>query len=747
MINFTMAHFVDLYPEEQRTDILNLMRGLGDNLTPYSDFNSAPRKAMLSTHIGQTLVINGSNIKYLSTGASREMGNYILDIRMPFDGTILKILDRYPESNTYDGIAINPEIVLIVEKLECPNCTTTLVSIPKFSLNHTKFGFDYVLTEALFELEPGMCIREGTVLATSPNIDEIGNYNIGIETNVCNLSDPAGAEDGFMVSDEWLKKVIPTVYGKRVITFGSKTYPLEMYPKIRKDGSKQFYGFMPDIGDTIRDDGVIAALREYDPLFAAFEMTDDDLTTHNPFDELVHGQPGATIVDIQVWKGKSNTKYTNPEMAGQAEKYLNLSNAYYAELVSEYENLERKHSGQAGGFRRRASDAVASAMGGEGWIGEPALTHEVGIGYSKDPTFKGVNTFKLKPLDEYRIEITYKYSPKPNIGAKATDFAGGKGVFCSVRRHGDMPVDEMGNIADVVRLGEAIAGRLIVGKPYENYVNASSRDVSKRVAVMCANGEWNKAWEYLVGFYMIISPEMIVGGIDQLNNAQIRNHLELVCEGAKEGKSLYLFIPPDTKGLGPKSISKLMEHYPPYYGPVTFRGRSGDLITTINPVEIGSEYMILLEKLADDYAAVAVAKVQSHGLPSPLSNSDKYGSNVRKQPGRVYGEAENRNGAHNVGDYALSELHDISLNPKSTNAAVESILSAEFSGNIAKLVDRDKIELGGARNVKHLHHTLGCGGIEMVYTDTDKFRVSRDEYETKMKGNKYTNPLYPTEEI
>ncbi|MFO5890522.1 hypothetical protein ACLBSJ_32400, partial [Klebsiella pneumoniae] len=63
------------------------------------------------------------------------------------------------------------------------------------------------------------------------------------------------------------------------------------------------YKPFPDIGDVIRPDGVIFAIRDHDDDLAPAEMTPRALRTlDRTFDRAVIGTPGAKVIDIDIWR-------------------------------------------------------------------------------------------------------------------------------------------------------------------------------------------------------------------------------------------------------------------------------------------------------------------------------------------------------------------------------------------------------------------------------------------------------------
>jgi len=309
-----------------------------------------------------------------------------------------------------------------------------------------------------------------------------------------------------------------------------------------------------------------------------------------------------------------------------------------------------------------------------------------------------------------------------------------KGVDCATRKDEDMPVDENGNRADVVIYGGSTVKRMNIGRMYEQFLNAASRDLTHRLRRECGldaklkptqyqiaqlNGQpiidW--CWEKLLGYYHIVTPlqydMLMVDNEDP--NARFRHVSSVLKDG------IYLYFPPDNPVNNLEMVMAVRDsEYCPHYGPVTYRDNAGRMVTTSGPVLIGSLYMIMLEKTGEDWSGAASVKTQHFGVPAKLSNYDKQTSPGRQAPVRGLGESETRLFTTTVGPQATMELLDQSNNPDSHRMATETILKSTFPTNIDRAVDRQKVPLGHSRPVSFVNHLMACRGIKFVHVDDHK---------------------------
>ena len=293
-----------------------------------------------------------------------------------------------------------------------------------------------------------------------------------------------------------------------------------------------------------------------------------------------------------------------------------------------------------------------------------------------------------------------------------------------------MPVDEAGNRADIVMDGFSTVNRMNMGRLYEIYTKAASRDVAKYLReklnitqndhhaqvkveeIFYSNRElFDRCYAYLMGYYSIVSPRMYKWLSTETNDEEKIEHLAGVAR-----THVYLYIPLENEVEQTEVIRQLETHYRPTYGPVTYIGNSGNRITTVDPIRIGSMYIMELEKTAEnDLSAVSSGKLQHFGVLAQLTKSDKYSQPTRNQPVKGIGEAEERIICSYAGEYAIAEMMDRNNTPATHKEIVWNILDAPQPTNIESIVDRKKIPFGGSKPLNLVDHALLCAGVQFVF--------------------------------
>lgn len=293
-----------------------------------------------------------------------------------------------------------------------------------------------------------------------------------------------------------------------------------------------------------------------------------------------------------------------------------------------------------------------------------------------------------------------------------------------------MPVDINGNRADLIMDGDSTVKRMNVARMYEQYINASSRDLTEEIRKAFGYDKtmpptnqikqlssdaskeklYDKTFKRLVRYYEIISPMM---SEKVMNLAKDKSYYKYhVNEILKDG--IYIWLPTNNP-VNPIDIVKgLKAEFPITISPVTYRGRSGNVVTTVSPILIGSMYIMLLEKTGADWSAVNSAKLQHFGIPAKLTNADKYSTPARGNPVRILGESEVRLFCSAVGGDTTAEILDQSNNPAAHKAIVANILRAEKPTNIVNVIDRKEVPRGKSRALVYMKHILQCAGIEFT---------------------------------
>lgn len=684
--------------------------------------NSSARSVMFASHFSQRLVIEKSTEKLIQTGLEYEFSKYTFNIKMPVDGTILKLIDRYPKGMGMDAINENPETLVIFENKETKE--VGCFSIPNFQSYHQYFGFKYKFNkENLRLLIPGQFIKKDTIFADSPSVSENGGFNYGVSLNTAFMSHPAVSEDGILISEGALDKLAFSVFETRVVEFGTKNYPLNLY------GNMENYKPFPDIGETIRDDGVLMMIRKLEDTLAPVDLSIFD--TMEPdfiFDTAYYVRgPKGKIVDIKVIR---DTNVNNPlpeNMVKHINKYVRGQKNYYQEIIKTEEDLRRQNKQKFG------VDTLVLAPNLHRLVTEGYVLTGKKSGNSKN-TQKLSLIYRKTPICEYRVTFTIEYRIRPNEGFKITDSNGGKGVICKIEKDENMPIDVDGNRAELVMDSGSTIHRMNLGRLYEQYIGATSVFVRNTLKDMLSHSDegheytkkmlktlidtndktFDQAYNHLLGFIKIISDHHY----EKLVNLSISEKIEYMADVLCD--NLLVYYPINNKKEPVDIVTELEKHYPSTYGPVSYVGESGNKVTTKRNIRIGPMYIMLLEKIADDWSAVSYGKLHHFGVLAIMTKSEKYTYPFRNNPVRTIGETEGRVFLGYCGKEAIAEMMDRSNNPLTQKQLVQNLLMSDKPSNIDKLINRNIIPYGGSRPLQLINHITVCSGWKSTFVKESK---------------------------
>lgn len=722
----------DYEPNQFFPQLQNVM-----SLSPFDNTVSGSRKQMFgASHITQALAITGSTPRRIQTGAEQWYGDATFNVQAEHDCEILQIMSLYENTElSEDRIKKSPETILIVENIgtdEDPNAREIdYIKMVDFFSNHQYFGFPYKTKEIAKQLRPGTRLKAGTILQDSPNKHDDGNYCLGRELNCVFASFDAVAEDGVILSEEALPWLEITKFEKRTVSWGSSHFPLNLY------GDENNYKPLPEIGDYVRADGLLWAGRSYDNNFSMVEMAKSNLRRVNyTHDKLVYvPSGGGRVIDVRIRHDAMQTPNSPALCNAQADRYDKARREYYQKILDYYNKTLKPRFGETPPMSKKFKLLIKQAY---------ALSQELRQDRRGGEQERVQKIYRGSPMDDYTVELVIEYKSRPKVGYKITDCWGGKGVVVKIWPKEWMPVDEEGNRAHIIMDDIATISRMNLGRLYEQYINASSRDYVKKLCAHLGmappeiNGprmrgrKLNQAQKTMIKELVESGEEglltwwagfkQLVGIINPVTRQFYEQHVEHsttliaehVCEIIEDG--IYHYHPTCADPELPKMLRQLRDNFPAHKSRIKFRGNLGQEVTSRYPILIGSLYFMLLEKTGDDWNAVSSGRLQSYGILSQINNQDKYSSPWRQQAIRAWGETEVAISNSYLGWKPIAVIIDRNNNIDTHRACVKKVLSAEFPTNIDYLSDTSQIVLGGAKPLQLVNHLAQCNGWKFAYS-------------------------------
>lgn len=688
------------------------LTGNTTNLSNWIACASSPRLSMLGGHVSQALVIRGATKRNILNGTEFEYAKTTFSVEMPTTGKVVAVLQKYPSKIGGGGFRSNPQTLIIYEDLEKQRLNQHALGVVVLNSHHSKhqtFGFEYdkkKLNDSIMRFKKDDIIPRGYVFSDSPSVAEDGDYKFGVETDICTLSIPEIIEDGFVVSDAWCEANTVTAMGEATASIGKKYYLLNLY------GDDEHYKPFPDVGERIREDGLLFAMRPYDELLAPCQMSVKALREVDyKFDKRVYAKPNALVYDVQILHDFNNSTPPTPlGMEVQMQRYQTAQDDFYDKVLDTYRGYIRRVCNG-----RYAPDKVHVS---------PDLDRILVDALANDP--KSVKqsvtrTYRATPIDDWWVTVKYSYVYKPTVGSKISNLLGGKGVVVDVWEKDRLPKDQWGKIAHLVICGDSVTKRMNPGVLYEQYVNATSWWVRKNTLELLDNGRSEDAWRYLMAYYSIASPLMYRGILSKRFTPQDRTeHFDALRNDHRKDEFVVsqpvtrLWLPSNSPNMGGPLIQQLREHFPIPFGPLTYTTEEGRTYTTQDSILIGSMYVMLLEKIGDDWGGVSSAKRQHFGILAKLTQLDRNSKPWRENPTRILGEAEIRLMVATIGPQATADLLEVQNSPAAQRLIARTILTAAKPTDIAVVWDKTQVKRGLARSGMYVEHVLAVSGIKFT---------------------------------
>jgi hypothetical protein len=374
-------------------------------LNPWIMHTSSSRGTMSSSHLSQTIPIKGGDARLIQTGMDRELGKFLFDIKVEEESRVINVIKKY---NGMGGNIADEDVGYFLILLNLKTSEIYSIDIPQNNTMHVNFGFKYIIDEKYIRsLMKGNVIKAGTILAKPPTLGENFEYKFGRNLDAALVSLPEVSEDGFLVCDEVLDYFRFDFYEKVSISYGLNEFPLNVY------GDKQNYKAHPNIGETIKDDGTIMALRSYDSGYGFNYMSvRDTMQWDENFDKVYFAKKGGSkVVDMEAVHTPKGKHQTFKGVTWSTERILNGMEKYYRDILDTYLTLREDN------LKKFKKDTLVVSEEFTTKIQEAMIYLSKG---NKQLTL----LHRKDPLDLYKVDFTLEKELRPNIQYKLSNLHG-----------------------------------------------------------------------------------------------------------------------------------------------------------------------------------------------------------------------------------------------------------------------------------------------------------------------------------
>lgn len=667
--------------------------GLAPLLNPLTDHVSAQRLTMWSSHLTQAQLIHGCEFPRVYSGYESIVGEYEYDPSYrDQDIQILATIPRFIKNTGPSPILENPYYTIVYREAGGGDPANQKVGYFHFEndcMRSDGYGYEFKKMNE-FMLTVGNIIPKEVKFLTSP-AHQGSMYNLGTNLNTCYLDIPEVTEDAFVVSESAAKKLGSTGYSTRSFKILPNQFPLGLY------SSDTEYKFMPDIGEKVRDDGVLCAFRTPDEDSIIYDTLPTSLhKVQYMHDKVFYAPPGAEIVDIDIVINRKVRPKTPKVLFAQVTKYRNAINEYCLKVWDIYRQITKEGKKITPDFKTLVTRCLASA------IIDGVQIPNLGEKFNLKP-------YKKKDEIEFiYITVKYKYNKPAGRGYKITGRSGNKGTISQIVPDDQMPVDEFGIRADMIGASISIFNRMNPSCWFEVFIGRMSEFVRRQVEAL-AKTDKAAAFNHLIEY--LTDCNCNYGKLVAAKHPTPTLQNAFVDEVIRDG--IYVQLTPFTEGIDEIWAQKMTEKYQVKSSPVTYYKKFPDgklhKITTKRPVLIGPQYTYRLYKEPHERSA-GLGYVNQYRSPMKSNDLAKAQYPISQTAIRL-GEDEIRNIVMTSGAEVAAHIAGVYANsPDAVENLATHLLTDEHPSQL-KSVDLSLPEIINSNIIvgvaKHIFATVG----------------------------------------
>lgn len=637
------------------------IQGVAGDDVPLKNVMSASRGAMVGGHKKSAAPLDNPEYQLHFTGQSREYAKYVFNNVVGNDGHVLHYEDlngrRHPaiikrSSGKLSGGVISQ--VIFYQRLSSENGVPYIdaIEIDSYTKHDNVFSSKLSPTDKLSNLSAGDALYRDEELTRVPS--QVGKeFCDGVNLLTTTMSHPDIIEDSYLISDRAAEKMHAYGLKRFFISLRDNEYLLNTY------GTPENPRYYPNVGEAVRDDGLVAAVRKHDPLFAALDMSIVDTMEHSTYyDQCYHvdadpkhvgnredPNTGSRVVDLRVWRNEANI---SQDREGERNKIRSTDENirlldetakglkhYYAQIVQFYLYQLRKSYGKVQ-FSPEATRIICEAMASEAHNYRKEFESLPG---GRNGHLTAVERiYQYSPISHYSIEIVVRYPIPVTVSSKITDLSGTKGIVGAVKPLHEMPRDPVtGEYVDVVRSSNAVMRRSTYAGLYHIYWDSASLQLRNQLNemrqynltgafdVLCDYlSKYNERWAEVV---RLAHPteDKIRKLFDQINEVGIRIQL------------------PHELDTTPVDITKAVrENYAPRKSQLEITNYSGHRELTKEEFYIGNVYTLRLDKTGREFSSTSSMRINYLGMISVSLPNTRDSRPVNDKPIKYGGESERR---------------------------------------------------------------------------------------------------------
>jgi len=540
---------------------------------------------MFDNHLPQALVLSNPDFPNVFTNFENQIGKYSTSYKKASrKWEIIKKFKKNDMNYTY----------LLKDKEN----NLELFHVKPAERITERYGYTY--KNLVLEKDTGDYIEKDEILYHSTTYDENMNFCYGKNLKAVFLAAyNLTYEDGIICSESAAEKLGSYAVDEIDISLNNNDILLNLL------GNNKFYKAFPDVGEMCNST-ILCSRRRIDYESMLFEMNSKNIKKINQdIDSIFFVNKDSVVYDIDVYCNGDPEVLKDYPYYNQLMKYYKMNYNYYYDVVTTIapymDDSSYTCSSDVKYFYKRSIDMI-----------------------SENTQF----TFDGNAFDNMIVRIK-TYNKKPLVtGSKITGRYGSKGVISKILPDSEMPMNEYGEVADIILNPFGVIGRENIAQLYEQELNFMGDQVVRQTKSMESVKE---KFDHIMKFYKIVNSsqyEFIKKSVKTLGDKE-----EFINDSYEHG--LYIHQPPFFDNITIENMNKLYEEFgwEPYK--CTIGGKEIE-----KPLVIGNLYYLRLKHdPSTKLSARSSGDLSLNNIPSKSSSFKYHTTLFSKTPVRC-GEME-----------------------------------------------------------------------------------------------------------
>lgn len=657
---------------EERIPKMEYMLGIGLR-QPFNNCESASRKLMSAVHQAHVFPLFGGEKAFIETGYENRFGDYSSSITAT-DSTyrVVAKISKY-------SFSPNHHYYLILEDLE----KKKLDIVERIPYHYVTESYGFLYNNiTLDNIEVNQVIPNNTILQKSLAFDEYNNRKDGLNFNVIYLSLDQNLEDSVIISQDAADKMISPLIKPTSIMINENNIPLNLY------GDEKTYRCIPDIGEDIKDN-ILIALRKEKKEEMVFTESVERLRTVMMSDEkkLLSGK----VIDIDIM-------CNNPE---------NLDTYHNSQFKMYYNELQRM------------SQEIVTTI-------TPYVMNNYEISYDLKKLYSTSKRvlnhdeyIDKRPFSNIIIEVTVLEENRLQEGDKISNRYGGKGVVSKILPTELMPTfGEDNERVDLIFNSFTMYNRVNPGQIFEISINHISHEIVKKIAK--DKMSMDEAFGMIFKFLDIVIPEQRIAleeSVKYMNSEEKRFYLEsVVMDGC-----IQISMKPISDSFDIDRLKQLYDAFPfathmNLKVPIKDSNGKYRMINARRKVIVGKEYIYRLKQFAlEKFSATSLSATNVKGVNTKSKSAKNYNELYSNTPIR-FGNMEINNFNHIGAEAVINNLMLHSVSPQGRKLVEQMYTCNPYEINI-------KLDMNSKNRVAEVVNTyLKAIGLRLVFAKIPKYR-------------------------